>query len=137
MSGTDATPAAGQGVVVTITISNSSSAALTIADGELTGGVWLGSPPGPGATLATGSTSFANAGQSTFQEVGGYMLLTPAGGGSLSLSWDWSPGQGLTAYGNVLGTNALALTSGVTNGSTFEPTVTYVITNASSAGDAR
>jgi hypothetical protein len=135
MNGIDAAPAAGQGVVVTITLDNSSSAALTIADGELMGGVWLGGPPVPGATLATGSTSFANAGQSAFEQVGGFMSLTPAGGGTVSLAWSWSPGQSLVAYGDMNGTSALVLTYTVTGVSTFQPTVTYLIIDAGSAGE--
>jgi formate/nitrite transporter FocA (FNT family) len=131
------TLAAGAGLVITIAILNASSAVLTITDGELTGGAWSGSPPVPGATLATGFTSFVNAGQSLFEQVGGYMSLTPAGGGEVSLSWDWCPGQSLLADGNVFGTSALLLTYTVTGVSTFQPTVTYVITDAGSAGESR
>lgn len=136
MSGTDETLAAGQGVVITISILNSSSAALTIADSELTGGAWRGCPPVPGTPVGT-STCFTNTGQSAFEQVGGYLSLTPAGGGSISLSWNWSPGQSLLAYGNVLGTSALLLTYTVTGVSTLQPTVTYVITDAGSAGEGR
>lgn len=134
MSEADDPPGAGQGTVITISIRNTSRAAFTIANGQLTGGVWLGRPPVPGVTLTTGSVSFTNAGQSALEQVGGYISLIPAGGGTVSLSWNWSPGQPLLAYGNVFRTSALLLTYTVTGVSTLHPAIAYVISDPGSAG---
>jgi hypothetical protein len=119
---------ADQAVVITIAILNSSSAAVVLVSGLLTGGAWRGDPPVPGTPITTGPTTFLNAG-SVFGPVGGYMTLTPAGGGSISLSWNRPPGGSLQAYGNVSGTSALSLSYQATNVSTFQPTVTYLITD--------
>lgn len=124
-----------QSMVITITILNSSSAALTLADGELTAGEWRGQPPVPGTTLSAGATIFVNASQSSFGGAGGYITLTPAGGGSVSMSWSWTPGQALMAFGNLAGTSALVLSYTVTGVSTFNPTVTYVITDPGGFGE--
>jgi hypothetical protein len=132
---------AGQGMVITVTILNSSSAQLVLTQGALTAGVWDGQPPVPGTTLDAGATSFVNDSETSFGGAGGYILLTPAGGGSVSLSWTWSPGQPLVAYGSLSGTSAILLSYSVTGVSTFHPTVTYVITDPGgledSAGDRR
>lgn len=128
MTRPDPHASADQGVVITISILNASSADLTVADGQLTGGAWRGPPPTPGATLSTGPTTFVNTGQSPFSQVGGYIILTPAGGGSITLSWSWTRGVGLEAYGSVGGTSSLLLTYDPTNVSSFHPTVTYTIT---------
>lgn len=125
---------ADEGMAITVTILNSSSADLTLADGELTGGVWRGSPPVPGTTLPAGATSFVNASLSAFGDAGGYITLTPAGGGSINMSWSWSPGQPLIAYGNLSGTSALLLSYSVNGVSTFHPVVTYVITDPGGVG---
>ncbi len=132
---------AGQGMVITLTILNSSSAQLVLVEGELTAGVWDGQPPVPGTTLQAGATSFVNDSQTAFGSAGGTIALAPAGGGSVSMAWLWSPGQPLVAYGTVSDTNAIVLSYTVSGVSTFHPTVTYVITDPGSfgvkAGDRR
>lgn len=132
---------AGQSMMITIIILNSSSAQLVLAQGALTGGVWDGPPPVPGTTLQAGPTSFVNDSETAFGSAGGYITLAPAGGGSIDLSWSWAPGQAVSAYGSLSGTSALSLSYSVTNVSTFHPTVTYVITDpgsyGASAGDRR
>ncbi|MCX8477840.1 MAG: hypothetical protein MT490_18795 [Sphingomonas sp.] len=129
------TLAADESMAITITILNSSSAQLTLADGELTAGAWRGQPPVPGITLPAGATSFVNVSQSALGGAGGYITLTPAGGGSISMSWNWSSGQPLIAYGNTAGTSALVLSYAVSGVSTFHPTVTYVITDPGGVGE--
>ena len=125
-------------MVITLTILNSSSADLSITDGELTAGIWLGPSPVPGKTLASGYTSYVNASGSTFGSAGGYIVLTPAAGGTVNLSWGWTPKNGVIAYGSISGTSALVLAYSITNASTYNPTVTYVITDpgvGETAGD--
>jgi len=122
---------AGQSMVITITILNSSSAQLVVTQGGLTAGVWDGPSPVPGTTIQAGPTSFVNDSQTAFGSAGGYITLTPAGGGSVNMAWSWSPGQALVAYGTLSGTSAILLSYTVTNPSTFHPTVTYVITDPS------
>lgn len=127
---------AGQSMVITITVLNSSSAQLVMTQGALTAGGWDGQPPVPGTTMQAGPTSFVNDSQTAFGSAGGYITLSPAGGGSISMSWNWSPGQALIAYGSLSGTNAILLSYNVTGVSTFHPTVTYVITDPGGFGDS-
>jgi hypothetical protein len=131
MESKDGVTEAGQAMVITITIINSSSAQLVLVEGVLTAGVWDGPAPVPGRTLAAGSTIFVNDSQSGFGGAGGYISLAPAGGGSVTLSWDWESGSNLIAYGNVSGTSAISLSYSVSNVSSFHPTITYVITDPS------
>lgn len=132
---------AGQGMVITITILNSSSAQLVLFEGVLTAGIWDGQPPVPGTTLQAGPTTYVNDSQTAFGSAGGSITLTPAGGGSVDMSWLWSPGQPLVAYGSVSNTSAIVLSYTVSGVSTFHPTVTFVITDPGSfgvnAGDRR
>ncbi|PTR14389.1 hypothetical protein C8R31_10661 [Nitrosospira sp. Nsp2] len=125
---------ASQGMVITITITitilNSSSAELEIQAAELTGGNWSGTAPVAGTVLAAGSTSYINVGASISAGVGGIITLIPASGGSISMSWNWTPTNPAIAYGVVSGTSTILLSYSAANASTYSPMVTYVISDA-------
>ncbi|MEP9358778.1 hypothetical protein [Sphingomonas sp. KR3-1] len=117
-------------MVITIDVQNGSSVDLGISQGMLTGGSWVGASPTPGTVLGAGQSTYVNASGSTFSSAGGVIILVPASGGTINMSWSWSPGSPVIAYGLASGTSVVLLSYGVRNAQTFSPTVTYVIADA-------
>lgn len=121
---------ASSGMVITIAIYNSSSADLGIQAAALTGGNWQGPTPEPGTVLATGTTNYVNVSASIFAGCGGFITLVPASGGSINMSWSWTPQSSVIAYGVASGTSTILMSYSVANASTYSPTVTYAISDA-------
>jgi hypothetical protein len=123
---------AGQGMVITIDVQNGSSVDLGISQALLTAGNWVTPPPAPiaGTVLGAGQTSYVNSSGSTFGSAGGAIILVPASGGTINMSWSWTPGSPVIAYGLASGTSVVLLSYGVRNAQTFNPTVTFVIADA-------
>lgn len=83
---------------VQITISNGSGATLTINLGYLTGGIW-DNPPVSGSTILSGDErTFTNGASDNFTSLGGEILLTPATGGSVTVSWTWPFGTVVSGF---------------------------------------
>ena len=124
---------ASQGMVITVTIENSSASQLVISQASLTAGSWQGAAPEPGLVIPAGETTYVNISGSIFSSAGGFINLSPAGGGAIAMSWTWTPNNSVIAYGVTTGGCSLVLSYSVNNASTYAPTVTYVITDPGSA----
>ena len=117
---------------LTIEIFNASGADITVNYGLLTGGAW-GTPPVPGTIIpATQQQSYINGVENTFTSLGGQLLLTPAGGGTINPTWSWSSGSPVSGSVNNTATE-LAVTSQIINGQTNFPTMQVIITNAATS----
>jgi hypothetical protein len=117
---------------VTVLITNASGADLTVNYGSLTGGAWETTPTPGTIILATKQQSYVNGVPNTFSALGGQLLLTPAGGGSISPIWNF-PSSGPVS-GNVNNTaSELAVTYQLINSQTENPTMQVFITNAPAA----
>ncbi|PTR14390.1 hypothetical protein C8R31_10662 [Nitrosospira sp. Nsp2] len=120
---------------ITIQINNSSDGDLGIASGQLTGGNWegSGSEPGPvpGNVISAGNVSFVNGASNVFSVLGGDIQLAPASGGSITITWSWPHGLGVTGSTSTSTLTGLSVTSSVINPQTNNPTLqVYVVDTA-------
>lgn len=127
-------PAVGGDPVRTLTVqvNNVSEGDLGIGSAALTGGSWIGQAPVPGNVISPPGTSFVNGASNIFTALGGTLQLAPASGGSITITWTWPHGMGVTtsATGNAL--VGLAVTSTVINTQTNNPTLQVYVNNSAS-----
>ena len=117
---------------VTVTVLNASGADLASNYGMLTGGAW-DNPPVPGSIVSTaGQTTWVNGAANAFMSVGGTILMSPASGGAISVSWNWGPGTAVSGSVDSMATAGLAVTSQLFNAQTSSPTMQVIVTNAAS-----
>lgn len=117
---------------LTIEIFNASGADITVNYGLLTGGEWT-TPPAPGTVIpATGQQSYVNGVANTFTSLGGQILLTPAGGGSINPLWSWPSGSPVSGSVNNTATE-LAVSNQIINPQTNNPTLQVIISNAATS----
>lgn len=117
---------------VTVSVLNASGADLAVNYGLLTGGAW-DSPPVPGTVISSAAqTTWVNGATNAFMSLGGSIVISPASGGMLQVSWNWSPGAPVAASVNNVATTGLAVTSQLVNVQTNSPTMQVIVTNAAS-----
>lgn len=118
---------------LTVVVNNASDAQIAVNYGSLTGGDWENnSAPVPGSVITAGSNTFTNGAQDAFTVIGGTILLSPASGGTITISWSWPRGSGVTGTtaGNSL--TGLAVASTVVNTQSMNPTMQVYITDSAS-----
>jgi hypothetical protein len=118
---------------LTISVNNASDAQIVLNYGTLTGGDWEnGTAPVPGSVIVAGQNDYINGADDAFTALGGSILLTPASGGTITISWSWPRGSGVTGTttGNTL--TGLAVTSSVINSQSMNPTLQVYITDSAS-----
>jgi len=116
---------------ITVAIRNDSQQDVMIAYSQLTSGDWAnGSPPVPGTVLGGEATIVVNEAHSAFTALGGSMTLTPASGGTVTVTWAWPRGMGVFGTATGLSLYGLALTSIVINGQTVNPQLQVYITDS-------
>ena len=119
---------------LTIMISNASGTDIIVNYGVLTGGSWSTAPV-PGSDITpTGQQSYVNGVPDTFSALGGQIVLTPASGGTINLSWTWPAGSPVSDSVNTTAVNGLSAPSQLINTQTNHATLQVMITNASTFG---
>ncbi|HEX2094220.1 MAG TPA: hypothetical protein VHG28_17585, partial [Longimicrobiaceae bacterium] len=99
---------------LTVTVNNSSDAQIVVNYGQLTSGDWEDdSQPIPGSVISAGQSTFVNGADNAFEALGGSILLTPASGGTIQISWSWPRGSGVTGSTTSTSLTGLAVTSTV------------------------
>lgn len=115
---------------VTVSVLNASGQDLAVNYGLLTGGTWDNLPI-PGSVIsAAGQTTWVNGAANAFMPLGGTVLVSPASGGTISLSWNWGPGTPVSGSVTSQSTIGLAVTSQLVNTQTSSPTMQVIVTNA-------
>lgn len=118
---------------LTVVVNDASDAQVAVNYGTLTGGDWENnSSPVPGSVITAGQNTFINGAGDAFTSLGGTILLTPASGGTITITWAWPRGSGVT--GSVTGNSltGLAVASTVVNTQSMNPTMQVYITDAAS-----
>lgn len=115
---------------VTVSIFNVSGAAVSVNYGILTGGAWQ-TPPQPGTIISpTKNQDYVNGVTDTLTAMGGQILLSPAGGGTITLTWSFPASGPLTGTASNTA-SSLAVVTQLANTQTETPTMQVIITNAS------
>lgn len=115
---------------VTVSVLNASGQDLAVNYGLLTGGTW-DNPPIPGSVIsAAGQTTWVNGAANAFMPLGGTIVMSPASGGTITVSWNWGPGTAVSGSVNSVWTTGLAVTSQLVNTQTSSPMMQVIVTNA-------
>jgi hypothetical protein len=118
---------------ITIVVNDASDASITLNYGQLTGGDWEdNTQPVPGTTISPGQNTFVNGADNAFESLGGLILLTPASGGTITVTWSWPRGSGVTGTTTGNSLNGLAVTSSVINTQSMNPQMQVYITDSAS-----
>ena len=118
---------------LTIVVNNASDAQVTVNYGQLTGGDWENnSMPVPGSIISAGSNNFINGAENAFTALGGTILLTPASGGTITISWSWPRGSGVTGTTTGNSLTGLGVASTVINTQSNTPQMQVYITDSAS-----
>ncbi|MEP9358779.1 hypothetical protein [Sphingomonas sp. KR3-1] len=125
---------ASNGVVrqITIQINNGSDSDVGIGSSQLTGGNWVGPGPVPGNVISAGQDSFADGATNIFTALGGQIQLAPASGGTITITWSWPHGLGVTGSTSSTSLVGLSVTSQVINTQTNNPTLQVYISDTQS-----
>jgi hypothetical protein len=118
---------------LTVVVNNASDAQIAVNYGTLSGGDWENnSQPVPGSVITPGQNTFVNGAGDAFTVIGGSILLSPASGGTITITWAWPRGSGVT--GSVTGNSltGLAVASTVVNTQSMTPTMQVYITDSAS-----
>lgn len=115
---------------LTIQINNSSDGDVGIGSGQLTGGNWDGPGPIPGNVISAGGASFVNGASNIFTALGGTIQLAPASGGTITITWSWPHGLGVTGSTSGNSLVGLSVTSTVINTQSDFPTLQVYITDS-------
>ena len=125
---------ASNGVVrqINIQINNGSDGDVGVGSSQLTGGNWVGPGPIPGNVISAGQDSFADGATNSFTALGGSIQLAPASGGTITISWSWPHGLGVTGSTSSSSLSGLSVTSAVINQQTNSPTLQVYISDTQS-----
>lgn len=116
---------------LTVVVNNASDAQIAVNYGQLTGGGWEnGTQPVPGSVISAGSNTFINGAEDAFTSLGGTILLTPASGGTITLTWSWPRGSGVTGSTTGNSLTGLAVASTVINTQSMNPQMQVYITDS-------
>jgi hypothetical protein len=118
---------------LTVVVNNASDAQVAVNYGTLTGGDWENNTaPIPGSVISAGQNTFVNGAGDAFTALGGTILLTPASGGTITITWSWPRGSGVTGTTSGNSRTGLAVASAVINTQSMNPTMQVYITDAAS-----
>lgn len=118
---------------LTVVVNNSSDAQIAVNYGQLTGGDWENNTqPIPGSVIVAGANSFINGAGDAFTALGGTILLTPASGGTITLTWSWPRGSGVTGSTTGNSLTGLAVASTIINTQSMNPQMQVYITDSAS-----
>ncbi len=118
---------------LTVVVNNASDAQIAVNYGTLTGGDWEnGTQPQPGSVITAGSNTFINGAGDAFTVIGGTILLSPASGGTITITWSWPRGSGVTGTTTGNSLTGLAVASTVVNTQSMNPTMQVYITDSAS-----
>lgn len=123
--------AGGAAKLVTVLVQNASSTTLILSNYQLWGsGVWEpGGQPTLGQSLGPGSMTLLNGVPDAYSSFGGGVNFTPASGGQLTMTWNWTAGQSLAPSAN--GTSStLSVTYWTANTQSTNPTITFQVSPA-------
>lgn len=117
---------------VTVELFNASTAEIILNHGSLAGGVWDdNNQPQPGSTISRDSaSSYVNGADDMSQALGGTILLTPASGGSITVTWAWPFGSGVSCTVAPNSLSGLAVTSAVFDQDSNTPILRVIVTTA-------
>jgi len=121
--------AGGAARLVTVLVQNASPNTIVLSNSILwgNGSVWEpGGAPVQGQSFGAGLT-LLNGVPDSYSSFGGSVNFTPADGGTLTTSWNWTYGQALQPSANSTSAT-LTMTCWTVNGQTANPTVTFQIT---------
>ena len=120
---------------VKVSITNASGADISVNYGILTGGAWQ-TPPEPGTIIMPkDDQSYVNGVTNTLTAMGGQILLSPAGGGTITPKWNFPASGPVSGSADSVATQ-LAVVTQVINIQTENPTLQVFITNASATATA-
>lgn len=118
---------------LTVVVNNASDAQIAVNYGTLTGGDWENNTaPIPGSVITAGQNTFINGAGDAFTVLGGTILLTPASGGTITVTWAWPRGSGVTGTTTGNSLTGLAVASTVVNTQSMNPTMQVYITDSAS-----
>ena len=118
---------------LTVVVNNASDAQIAVNYGTLTGGDWeSNTAPVPGSVITAGQNTFINGAADAFTVIGGTILLSPASGGTITITWSWPRGSGVTGSTTGNSLTGLGVASTVVNTQSMNPTMQVYITDSAS-----
>jgi hypothetical protein len=116
---------------VTIDIADSSPTTLTLNYGRLTGGQWQDAPA-PGSIIKPGNNkSYVNGAATSYEALGGQIVLTPASGGLITIKWSWNFGSAVSGTVTSDGLDGLVISKQWINTQSHNPTYQITISGES------
>jgi hypothetical protein len=121
--------AGGAAKLVTVLVQNASSTTIVLSNFVLWGsGVWEpGGAPVLGQSFGPGMLTLLNGVPDAYSSFGGSVNFTPADGGQLTTTWNWSSGQTVAPSASS-SSSSLTATCWTANPQTTNPTVNFQIT---------
>ena len=121
--------AGGAAKLVTVLVQNASASTIVLSNWQLWGsGVWEpGGAPVLGQSFGPGTVTLLNGVPDPYSSFGGQVNFTPADGGQLTTTWNWSAGQTVAPSANS-SSATLTMTCWTANPQTTNPTVNFQIT---------
>ncbi|MCC9622863.1 hypothetical protein LPB41_14305 [Thalassospira sp. MA62] len=113
---------------VTINIGDYSAAEMILSYSTLDGGQWKEQPI-PGSVIKPGDDKiYVNGADDTFTKLGGKIVLGPASGGQITITWSWAPQSGVEGSVETKSLNGIGTGFQWINEQSLRPTLQVTIT---------
>jgi hypothetical protein len=115
---------------ISVVFQDASQGQIIVSTFSLTGGQWEAAPV-PGTVISpTNTPTYVNYGGSAYDTIGGSIILGPASGGQITVTWAWASGSSASAGVTSQNLSGLAVSYTLMNIQTMNPTLQVVINNA-------